>query len=127
MSQQPSAIPWRHCGQVCLRVPSSAFQTIGGLLRSAPRDIKLAEKTLKNILQRSQRPKGLTLAYVDRVEDRHDHLVDPFIEVDTFQDHAHLESLGQLPSGQSLDWGPRSGQIAYFVSKTSVLTDLDGH
>ena len=109
MSQQPSAVPWKHYGQVCLRVPSSAFQTIGGLLRSALRDIKLAEKTLKNILQHSQRPEELTLAYVDRVEDRHDHLVEPFIEVDIFQDHAHLESLGQLPSGQFLDWGPKSG------------------
>ena len=108
-------------------MPSSAFQVISGLLRSALRDFKLVEKTLKNILQLSQRPEELTLAYVDRVEDRHDHLVEPFIGVDTFQDHAHLESLGQLPSGQSLDWGPRSGQIAYFVSKTSVLTDLDGH
>ena len=93
MSQQPSAVPWKNYGQVCLRVPSSAFQTIGGLLASALRDIKLAEKTLKNIVQRSQRPKGLTLACVDRVEDRHDHLVESFIEVDTFRHHAHLESL----------------------------------
>ena len=95
-------------------MPSSAFQTIGGLFRSALRDIKLAEKTLKNILQRSQRPKGLTLAYVDRVEDRHDHLVESFIEVDTFRHHAHLESLQQLASGRFLDWGLRSGQISYF-------------
>ena len=98
-----------------------------GLLQGVPRGSRLSEETLKNILQHSQCLEELTMAYVDRIEHRHDRLVNDSSDSTHFEFMLTSIIFGNLPLANVLTREREVVRFLISVSKTSESTDLDTH
>ena len=98
-----------------------------GLLQRVLTGSRLSEETLKNILQHSQCLEELTLAYVDRIEHRHDCLVNDASDSTHFEFMLTSIVFGNLPLANVLTREREVVRFLISVSKTSESTDLDTH